>query len=100
MMQVYHGLFTSKKDVEREFDTTIPKVTIIYAGYDNDNYNGHAFVLFIKTGVIFEVNGSHCSCNGLEGQWNPEENDYASLIARPNVPQEAKNNLKKYFRIS
>lgn len=24
-------------------------------------------------GKLYEVNGSHCSCYGFEGQWSPEE---------------------------
>ena len=26
-----------------------------------------------KTGKLFENHGSHCSCYGFEGQWEPEE---------------------------
>ena len=26
-----------------------------------------------KTGKLYEVNGSHCSCYGFEGQFEPEE---------------------------
>ncbi|MCY9107253.1 hypothetical protein [Bacillus atrophaeus] len=29
-------------------------------------------MLFEKDGELYEVNGSHCSCYGLEGQYSPE----------------------------
>lgn len=36
-------------------------------------YEGVSVVIFKQDGKLFEVNGSHCSCYGLEGQWDPEE---------------------------
>jgi len=48
-------------------------VKILFASYTYEDYSGDAFVLFIKDGKLFEVNGAHCSCYGLEGQWQPEE---------------------------
>lgn len=30
-------------------------------------------MLFEKDGKLYEVNGGHCSCYGLEGQWNPDD---------------------------
>ena len=29
-------------------------------------------MLFEQNGELYEVNGSHCSCYGLEGQWEPD----------------------------
>jgi hypothetical protein len=55
---------------------------ILLASYSTENYAGDAFVLFEQGGKLFEVNGSHCSCYGLEGQWRPEEVDYLSLWHR------------------
>ena len=46
---------------------------ILFATYTYENYSGSAWVLFTKGGKLYEVNGGHCSCNGLEGQWEPEE---------------------------
>ena len=47
-------------------------IKILFASYSYENYSGDAFVLFSKDGELFEVNGSHCSCYGLEYQWSPE----------------------------
>ncbi len=48
-------------------------INILFASYGQDNYSGDAWVLFEKNGKLYEVNGSHCSCYGLEGQWDAEE---------------------------
>lgn len=61
-----------KKRMTKEIEKYEP-VNILFASYDTDNYSGDAFVLFEKEGKLFEVNGSHCSCYGLEGQFDPEE---------------------------
>ena len=56
--------------------------TILLASYTYENYTGDAFVLFERDGKLFEVNGSHCSCYGLEDQWEPEETTKEALLAR------------------
>lgn len=72
-------------------------IEFIYADYEQADYEGWSFVLFMKNGKLYEVNGSHCSCNGLEECWVPEETSFAALMFRPNVPDKAKKNLKKVF---
>lgn len=46
---------------------------ILFASYGNDNCSGDAFVLLAKGDSLFQVNGSHCSCYGLENQFDLEE---------------------------
>jgi hypothetical protein len=55
---------------------------ILFAVYETPDYEGYAFVLFAKDGVLYEVNGSHCSCYGLEGQWEPEKVNAQELVNR------------------
>jgi hypothetical protein len=55
---------------------------ILFASYGQDNYQGDAWVLFEENGKLFEVNGGHCSCYGLEGQWEAEEVVLAELENR------------------
>lgn len=55
---------------------------IILASYTYENYSGDAFVLFEHDGKLYEVNGGHCSCYGLEGQWSPEETTIEALKHR------------------
>ena len=47
-------------------------VNILFASYGCDYYDGDAWVLFEQGENLYEVNGCHCSCYGLEGQWEPE----------------------------
>lgn len=55
---------------------------IIFASYGGGSYEGDAVVLFRRDGKLYEVHGSHCSCNGLEGQWSPEEATWEALATR------------------
>jgi hypothetical protein len=55
---------------------------ILLASYGTPSYEGYAFVLFRRDGKLYEVNGSHCSCYELEGQWEPEETTVDALRHR------------------
>lgn len=48
--------------------------------------------------MLYEVNGGHCSCNGLSESWGPEETNLTALLSRPNVPDAAKDNLREYYK--
>jgi hypothetical protein len=79
----YLEIFKNKEDIEKEFEIKLPKnIKILLAFYEYENYSGSAFVLFELDGKLYEVNGSHCSCYGLEGQWEPEETSVIALEAR------------------
>jgi len=55
---------------------------ILFAHYGLGSYCGSAFVVLERDRKPFEVNGSHCSCCGLEGQWEPEETTWAALAMK------------------
>ena len=55
---------------------------VLFASYSNVSYEGEAIIIYSKNGVLYEVHGSHCSCNGLEGQWSPEETTYEAIFMR------------------
>jgi hypothetical protein len=57
---------------------------ILFARYCYEDYSGDAQVIFRKDGQLYESTGSHCSCNGLEGQWNAVEVTAEALAIRPN----------------
>ena len=59
-------------------------VHILFGYYSYQDYSGSAYVLFEQDGKLYEVSGSHCSCNGLEYQWSPEETDLNVLAKRLN----------------
>ena len=84
--------------MKRDFnidDSYLEGVEILLASYTYQNYEGNAFVLFLKNVQLYEVNGSHCSCYGLEAknydgeeneisQWEPEVSSVESLLKRLN----------------
>jgi len=55
---------------------------ILFAYYMYEEYSGRAFVLYQQVRVLYEVHGSHCSCNGLEDSWRPERTTWAALQMR------------------
>lgn len=76
-------IFSDIEDIQREFAVRLSEgIHILFAWYDYRGYNGEAFVLFEQDGKLFEVNGGHCSCYGLEGQWSPEETTLEALAFR------------------
>jgi len=83
--QLFLGNFEDEEDVKREFavkDDSLKDAFIILAWYGYGDYDGSAFVLFERGGKLYEVNGGHCSCYGLEECWEPEETDAKALIHR------------------
>jgi hypothetical protein len=84
-MEKYLGCWACKEDVERDFNLSegeLKNVKIIVACYEQPSYEGYAFVLFKQGRKYYEVNGSHCSCYGLEGQWTPEETSLEEIRHR------------------
>ena len=86
-MKLFLGWFENERDVEKEFqlaENSLNDVNILLAWYGGDGYDGSAFVLFERNGKLYEVNGGHCSCYGLEEQWDPEETFVPALMHRIN----------------
>lgn len=84
-MSKFIGWFSDVSDVERNFqlaENSLSDVDIILAWYGGGDYDGSAFVLFERDGKLYEAGGSHCSCYGLEGQWEPEETLVDALVHR------------------
>lgn len=77
---VYMGEFSSWDDVKEEFEIDIPEPDKVFAFYDYQAYDGSADVFFERDGVWKYVGGSHCSCYGLEGQWEEEDFDPAVYL--------------------
>jgi hypothetical protein len=84
-MAVYLGDFECKADVIEKFSLKLDDLKqckILLAWYGYGDYDGSAFVLFERDGKLYEVNGGHCSCYGLEGQWEPEVISVEQLMHR------------------
>lgn len=54
-------------------DEFFEKINVLFAIYTYEEYTGEALVIFERNGRLYEVHGAHCSCRGLEGQWDEEE---------------------------
>ena len=84
--------FKSIEDIAEEYSSSkegkdailleLNGATILLAWYGYGNYEGDSFVLFEKDGKLYENHGAHCSCYGLEGQWEPEETTWKALAMR------------------
>ena len=95
-----------KKGIAEQFqieEAELDDCEILYANYSLGYYEGSALIVFQKEGKLYEVNGSHCSCFGLEGMWEPEETTKEILLNRPsfymsdydgNVVEDLKEALK------
>lgn len=87
-MGKFLGNWSDKEDIARDFAIDLKELKgarIIIAWYGDGDYSGAAFVLFRRDGKLYEVYGSHCSCYGLEGQWDPEETSRAALKHHANT---------------
>jgi hypothetical protein len=73
-MYNYDDGFDDWRDIQRQFDMEVPEPEeVLYAQYDIEGYEGSAIVIY-RIGDRFYINfGGHCSCYGLEGQWDSEE---------------------------
>jgi len=82
---MYLENFSNLDDVLREFNVVgngYDGINVLLAIYTYEDYDGSSFVLFERDGVLYEVNGGHCSCYGLEDQWDPEETSAEALRLR------------------
>jgi hypothetical protein len=68
--------------IMEDFEATQTDEKILFATYVCESYEGYAYALFVKDGKLYEVEGSHCSCYGLEDQWTPIEVCLPELVNR------------------
>jgi hypothetical protein len=73
-MNMYYGDFQSWRDVCEQFQVEVPEPDeVLLALYDQPAYEGYADVIYRVGDRYFWATASHCSCYGLEEQWEPEE---------------------------
>ncbi len=84
---IFIGGFKSNKDIWENFvigDDQLENLSILFAAYDNEDYNACALVVYKTDDKLYLVEASHCSCYGLEQQWDPEEVCWG-VLARMNI---------------
>jgi hypothetical protein len=74
MTDIYQGDFENWKSVQEKFATDFAEpAKVLFAGYFYESYEGDADVAWLDGhGNVGYVSGGHCSCYGLEGQFDPE----------------------------
>lgn len=82
--RVYAADFDSWDDVMNSFGVSekIKEPEYVYAMYCSRDYEGSAITVYAnsKAGPIYVVSGGHCSCYGLEDQWDPTEHTPADVV--------------------
>lgn len=86
-MSLFYGNWSDKIGLMQDFEIDhkeLENFFILLAAYEYIYYEGDAYVLLFNTQdhKLYEVHGSHCSCYGLEGQWEPEETSATSIEYR------------------
>jgi hypothetical protein len=79
--------FKSVDDRVKQFESEqvrqdLDGANILIAWYGYGSYCGDSLVLYEKDGTLYENNASHCSCFGIEGQWQPERTNWPVLSQR------------------
>lgn len=59
-----------------------PEVHVLFAVKRSWSYEEDMYVLIEQDGKLFDIEGSHCSCYGFEGQWDPVETSLETIKMR------------------
>lgn len=72
---------STKDEILEEFDFEGDRseIEILFASYTYEYWEGEAFLIAEKENKLYEVNAYHCSCYGLEGQFDLEETSIEQL---------------------
>jgi hypothetical protein len=84
-LSVFVENFRSIEDVIDSYNApadALKGAKVYLAWYGYGSCDAYSLIIFKKGEKLYEVNGSHCSCYGLEGQWQPEETSWKALAMR------------------
>lgn len=84
MKSIYLNRFGNEESMLKEFDidkSVLDGYKVLLASYEQEYYEGYAFVLLKRkqTKELVTVYASHCSCYGLEGQFELEDSSLELL---------------------
>lgn len=102
-MYNYDDGFDNWCDIQREFEMDDPEPDeVLYASYEHEAYEGWSVVIYRNGDKFYYNYGGHCSCYGLEGQWDPEEYSAELLLAaiekgRWNIPEFVVSRVKEFL---
>lgn len=78
-LKIKQHLIQSYQATQDEVDRF--KILIAYEYEDSYDGSSHFLLEEKKTGKLFEVHASHCSCYGYEGQFTPEATTAEYLLS-------------------
>lgn len=86
---MYLEQWSDWSDVQNDFQISVPEPeTVFLAYYNNQDYSGTAYLLYYDMGYYYWAQGSHCSCMGLEDQFDPtiytNKNSFMEAIEKYN----------------
>jgi hypothetical protein len=71
----------TRQEINDDYGITLDEgAEVVYHHYDTEWYEGWSLTIYRLRGKLFEVNSSHCSCDGLE--WDPERTTLKALRFR------------------
>lgn len=105
------GNFNNARDVVDNFKRKeILNYEIIVAAYFKESYEGAAYLLLKKGVNYYEVEASHCSCNGLEECFrlgSPVDLNYirhrlenGEFFSSYYIDKQIKDSLRGYFKLN
>jgi hypothetical protein len=100
LLEAYEGEAQPWATLQAGFEveaSTFEGCRLLLACYDCPDYEGQAFILYEQGGLLYEVNANHCSCFGLEGQWEPEETSVVALRYRLDQGYEGRSYDKNIY---
>lgn len=72
----------NRREVFKDILDLLNSSEVLLAWYGGGCYDGEACVVYKSEGRLYEVNGSHCSCYGLEDRWKPDGTNKRILSMR------------------
>lgn len=98
-----HG-FDDLDNICKEFRierSELDEYEVLFAQYGIDGWEGTSILFLTKEGKLFINDASHCSCYGLEGQFDPSETTKEAMmlqLTRGRIRSfNFKNFLEKFF---
>lgn len=71
--QFYGVNYATEAEQKKALENCPEPEEVIVAVYEYESYDGTAVVVYRNGETYYSVYGSHCSCHGLEDQFDPEE---------------------------
>ncbi len=78
---------SSVENILKEFEIDASRLApfdVLVWYYDYQSYDGDSYLLLRhkETGLLYSVEAGHCSCHGLEGQFEPSRTSATVELAR------------------